>query len=429
MAHLSIRNIGPIKNIDIDLNRINVFLGPQSSGKSTIAKILSFCQWLQKDAVIRQSIWHINEDFVNQYFVEYHNISSYLTKELSEFHYTGRCINIDYAKGKMTVTESGGVRDAAVSKNAYIPSERNIIGIPQSLSMDLPTNYLRSFLSDWMSIRDKFTRKDSVKLMGLNVSYFYNEAGADDMIMIDNQPEHPIPLSQASSGLQATTPLYVYFKYLTEWIYSHEENRSPQRLKQIREGSARGAILAEIPVPVKTPQDNEQVESLAKRLSALSHLDFSKEPLLQHLRDIEKRISRPSFSNIIIEEPEQNLFPETQASLVYSMLEMMNFERDNLTITTHSPFIVYALNNCMMAYLTGIKKQKELPRLKFSKASWVDPSIVSVWELRDGQLKAPDKEVNQTIQDSDGLIRNNYFDRVMKSLMVDFKNILSVDKS
>lgn len=82
-----------------------------------------------------------------------------------------------------------------------------------------------------------------------------------------------------------------------------------------------------------------------------------------------------------------------------------------------------------MAYLTGIKKQKELPRLKFSKASWVDPSIVSVWELRDGQLKAPDKEVNQTIQDSDGLIRNNYFDRVMKSLMVDFKNILSVDKS
>ena len=42
MAHLSIRNVGPVRDIDIDLNRINVFIGPQSCGKSTIAKIISF---------------------------------------------------------------------------------------------------------------------------------------------------------------------------------------------------------------------------------------------------------------------------------------------------------------------------------------------------------------------------------------------------
>ena len=42
MAHLSIQNIGPVKAIDIELNRVTVFMGPQSSGKSTIAKIISF---------------------------------------------------------------------------------------------------------------------------------------------------------------------------------------------------------------------------------------------------------------------------------------------------------------------------------------------------------------------------------------------------
>ena len=43
MARLIIRNIGPIKNVDIELNKVNVFIGEQSSGKSTIAKIISFC--------------------------------------------------------------------------------------------------------------------------------------------------------------------------------------------------------------------------------------------------------------------------------------------------------------------------------------------------------------------------------------------------
>ena len=47
MARLIIRNIGPIKDIDIELNKVNVFIGEQSSGKSTIAKIVSFCSWLE----------------------------------------------------------------------------------------------------------------------------------------------------------------------------------------------------------------------------------------------------------------------------------------------------------------------------------------------------------------------------------------------
>ena len=48
MRRLIIRNVGPIKSLDIRLNKINVFIGPQGSGKSTIAKIISFCSWLEK---------------------------------------------------------------------------------------------------------------------------------------------------------------------------------------------------------------------------------------------------------------------------------------------------------------------------------------------------------------------------------------------
>ena len=431
MAHLRIKHIGPIKDIDIELNRINVFLGPQSSGKSTIAKVLRYCQWIQKDVVIRQSIDYIDDAFVKKNLVDYHNISGYLDNELSEFHYSGRCVDIHYCDGHLKVDKSGGDEDAKVSKNAYLPSDRNIVGIPQSLTMDLPANYLRSFLSDWINIRDKFRRDQSVRLMNLGVSYFYNESSGEDMIMMDCDPERLISLSQASSGLQSTTPLYVYIKYLTEWIYKHTEDRSPARLRMIREGSARGALNAEVP-NVIDPQLKARLERLVETLVDISSSEVvsfnEKDSLFIRLKDIEARLSRPSFSNIIIEEPEQNLFPQTQAMLVYDLLEMLDTERDNLTITTHSPFVIYALNNCMMAFKAGLGA-KSLSTLSFKPASWIDPANVSVWELRDGFIQAPGRARNDTIQGDDGLIRDNYFDRVMHGMMADFKNLLAVSRS
>lgn len=55
MASLEIRNLGPVKNVDLVINTVNVIIGPQSSGKSTIAKVISFCQWLEKDALFHQA--------------------------------------------------------------------------------------------------------------------------------------------------------------------------------------------------------------------------------------------------------------------------------------------------------------------------------------------------------------------------------------
>ena len=57
MTTIEIRNIGPIKEVpEITLNSVNVFMGPQSSGKSTIAKIISYCTWVEMDVATSQSL-------------------------------------------------------------------------------------------------------------------------------------------------------------------------------------------------------------------------------------------------------------------------------------------------------------------------------------------------------------------------------------
>jgi predicted ATPase len=70
MRKIIIRNIGPIANIEIELNRINVIIGPQSSGKSTIAKIISYCQWVEKRRIMDGKY---NED-VSQSLLNFHRL-------------------------------------------------------------------------------------------------------------------------------------------------------------------------------------------------------------------------------------------------------------------------------------------------------------------------------------------------------------------
>ena len=59
MRRLIIRNVGPVKSVDVQLNKVNVFIGPQSSGKSTIAKVLSTCSWVEKEVATT-----MNDSFV-----------------------------------------------------------------------------------------------------------------------------------------------------------------------------------------------------------------------------------------------------------------------------------------------------------------------------------------------------------------------------
>ena len=50
MRRLCLKNIGPItEEARIEFDRFCVLIGPLSSGKSTIAKILSTCMWIEKE--------------------------------------------------------------------------------------------------------------------------------------------------------------------------------------------------------------------------------------------------------------------------------------------------------------------------------------------------------------------------------------------
>ena len=429
MVHLAIHNIGPIKEIEIDLNRFNVFIGPQSSGKSTIAKIISFCQWLEKDCIVRQQSSHIDEDFVKEKLVKYHNISDYLKPE-SYFLYQGNSLNIRYLDERLEVRPNEQYKELRVSKNAYLPAERNVIAVPGIFATKMPDNYLSSFLDDWQHIRAKFGSGDKVDILNLGESYFYDESTNADMLAMRNGDN--LHLSQASSGLQSITPLCVYIAYITEWIYSHSEDRSSDERKRIWDAAVAKSIFdGELPLDDVYADGDSSLSSKFRILSDFFQNSSAKETeeinsILGNINRWSELLSNPSFSNIVIEEPELNLFPKTQANLVYYILSKVDHTRDNLVITTHSPYILYALNNCILANL--VKEhltQDDWEDLDVPEWAKLDGKDIYVWELRDGCIVDDSGKRNAPIQDKNGLIRGNYFDRVMHNIMADFNLLLN----
>lgn len=430
MCKILIQNLGPIKNVEFTLNRVNVITGPQCSGKSTIAKVVSTCSWIEKNVIQKQTFSHVTREFFETSLFGYHQLDKYPQRANVKILYEGDAVFMEYTNEKFEIHEGPQFEDKAVGKVAYLPAERNIAALENVESFKLPDINIRGYLWDWFIIRAKYTSSSPLELFSLRIKYYYSKEKGDILVLEDG---NEMPLNAASSGLQSVTPLYACLHYMTSWIYQNKEDKSYEKQKE-----EEMAILWRIIQYVSTENGVkmsggtinadilDNLKDIVLKVIDNAHLDnerVKESKIAQKVLQIENKLSLPHYSKIILEEPELNLFPQSQIDLTYDILKMIDASRDTLFINTHSPYILYALNNCMLGGLLLDKIDDDT--LLAHKDSFINPKDVSVWELRDGEFSSMQDNENRTIQDKEGLIRSNYFDRVMQNVMADFRNLMN----
>ena len=105
MTKLKIQNVGPIKNVEFELKRFNFFIGRQSSGKSTIAKIISYCMWLEKEVLTHPDNQDKLSYYENDFLWELENFHSMHNFFLNHpnIYYESEYITISYSEGKCSI--------------------------------------------------------------------------------------------------------------------------------------------------------------------------------------------------------------------------------------------------------------------------------------------------------------------------------------
>lgn len=407
MARIIIRNLGAIKSIDIHLKQVNVFIGPQSIGKSTLARVISFFSWMEKANEITKKV---SAKGVIYSFLRYYRMEDY-AGDATVLVYEGE--NVIYYYNSSLKSKASVLFEQCTTPNQkerlffrqkialnpkvqYIPAERNFVAsVPAVRDYVEDDNYLQTFADEWYSFKRRYRHNNALPILNLGIKYEYHDDTDDDYIMMSSGKS--IPLSSASSGLQSLIPLSILIHHLSQEIYENNAPLSPADKEKFR------AIFAKLEEGSGSKSESKMIDQLKELLKgkAYSHTQF------------------------IVEEPEQNLFPETQQRLVYSLLSSINHGRGHrLVITTHSPYILYALNNSLLAHYVKNtvpdSQKKEIDALNYS----FDPSQVAVWQFVDGCLRGLSGEIHKTIQDEKGLIRANYFNSVMGSIMDEFNKMI-----
>lgn len=257
-------------------------------------------------------------------FARYHKIEHFFEKA-TEINYRGSSYSLDYKNGVVEEIgrHFGDIMIYKVPKIMYVGSERNFLSVipnPERIK-GLPES-LGTFLDEYKEALSNLTGKIVLPIEGVALSY---EKTKSIPYVHDENSRYILQLAEASSGIQSATPLFIVSRYLANSL-----KERPHNFTRKRSSEEEKAFKEEVAQIVENPRLNSEIKNtMLELLSAQSQIGM--------------------FQNIV-EEPEQNLFPDSQRAMLNALLGFANSTSENeLLITTHSPYLISYLSLAMKA--------------------------------------------------------------------------------
>ncbi len=382
MSRIKIQNFGPIKKGYeendgwIDVQKVTVFIGNQGSGKSTVAKLISTFTWIEK-ALVRGDYnkkWFEKKNKLKNQFLNYHRIESYLKtngKDNSVIEYEGDAYSVKYDNGRLIINEVSS-KPYPLPQIMYVPAERNFIAyVKTPKELKLSSASLKEFLTEFDNAKNEMKGLEKLPVNDVDIEY----DKLNDTLNLKGDG-YKVKLTDVSSGFQSLVPLYMVSGYLANSVKKQSESS-------------------------KEPMSSEEMQRFKKGFEEIwSNESLTDEQKRVAITVLSSRFNKTAFINIV-EEPEQNLFPNSQWQVLQSLLKFNGMNTGNkLIMTTHSPYIINYLSVAIQGkYLEGQIKKSErkllmLPKLYKlipEKVLLSDDSVI-VFQLneKDGTIKKLD---------------------------------------
>ncbi len=413
---LRIKNFAGIKDAQIELSRMNVFIGPQASGKSVCAKLLFYFK-----EIIRRTEFGRESDKLNtQRQIDHQNLflryfpASAWSKGLFEIEYTFGALSIAVRRQASTSAKLY----VAYSKHyhQFIRSERK--AIKNALNSRTDEDKSRSGLTlVFRNLKAKLAQEFGPILANENYFIpagrsFFSSLELSVFTLIASDIKIDPFLSEF--GQRYTNARRAYSFHSDEQKEARVLSSFMGRLvcgtyKRIRE---RDYILTNDgrQVPVENSSSGQQ-EVL---------------PLVLVVSEIAEDEKRAGRSTLFVEEPEAHLYPTAQREIVHLLAAVTDLASDETSsqyvITTHSPYILSALNNLMYgAQLAALSPDKRARVVQvLGEAVLVPAENVRAYAFGEGQV--------QSIIDAEtGLVRATILDSVSNELAKEFEALVDIE--
>lgn len=371
MTHLRIRNIGPLKDTGyIPITNIMLIIGEQSVGKSTFMKVLSFCRWIEKKVMLQKfDDIVVKGGFIKQ-LKEFHKLSDEYFKNGEPYvEYTSDVVSIIH-KGLNTKTKISKIENSKRhnTKITYIPAERNLLSVIPNLDNKYKVSSYDSMFNCAMEFSEAntvFTKKNPLKLAFAEDMEYYHD-GFNDYVKLQ-KTNTALLLEHTSSGIQSTVPVSVLVHYLC-YITGMPSRRTPRMVQSD------------------------------------SDLDFSSE-------NQSNRLNYYNYPQLFIEEPEQHLYPTSQARLLRDIISQFSVALDKtgypgyVVMTSHSPYILTQLNVLLKARKAFGKNRKETLKI-------ISEDCILPLKYYSAYFVTQNGQMENMMDGKTGLIKGEYLDAI-----------------
>ncbi|MEO6720258.1 MAG: AAA family ATPase [Ferruginibacter sp.] len=393
---LTIRNFGPLKSVELDLKRLNVLIGENATGKSTVAKILAMCRYFSY--IIKNDLsvqpfeaglvsWGLNDFIQDDTYIYYDcihysfKVERILTKDHDYDQQDGSHFEYDFPIFSSELkSKSNEFRDLLSELEKIKPSDDTLYGLSFA-DWSIPTSF---FLNDVSRVID-------------NPFYLPTERGLQSVFSLG---KNSIP--------NIADSLFNQFANLDLITKNFKDETSIEPLGiSYKNVDGRGFVKK---------KDDDTFYSLYNGASGYK----SAIPVIlavKYYNDIRKK--KKTF---LIEEPELNLFPKAQQKLMEFLGDQIINYSNSILVTTHSPYILTSLNNMMYAYQIGQEHNEEVEKI-IGRKYWLNHHEVTAY------IMLPDGTFEDIMDKEENLIKAEKIDSVSGFLNIQFDALLNIELS
>lgn len=368
-------NLGPIRAIDsplsLELSPLTVFIGPQGTGKSLISQLLYFF----RDAQYLIST-HSKQDDPNKTVRKIiESIRSGESSKRAFASFVDQQVDIKYTQTQLNQVQSDWEISCYETNRQIVPKNQFKKEI-ESWLLDITNNPLlsenisskalfipaeRSFFSRLINTNPQALGSPDLPLTMREFANVLIKAANTHQKWQEEETEKPLEVTEIDDII--TNELGGYAVFSRRGPYARSWQWKP----------IQGNRAIEIEMASSGQMETWPMVSIAQ---AMFEWKLEKRPLFIH-----------------IEEPETHLHPMAQVAITKLLAYLCN-KGFRLVITTHSVFVLYVLNNLILAQQNLPQTEfKDLPltsqRLKSNQLSaylFADGTAVSIRDSESGQL-------------------------------------------
>ena len=425
MHKLSMKNFGPIKSCELEVNELVLLTGAQASGKSTVAKTIYFFKTVKDDIL---NLMLLSSDENNQRTKWKMRLSRTLRLKFLQLfgssHPMSENLRLIYKYAEKTAIEVTLIFDRYTNRKDFIEIKYSE-DIENYLS-DLDQKGFEN-ISDRQLAYEKETLND---LFDDEKTSIFVPAGRSMITLLTSQLNYIFVSMEDSQrrNIDYCTQRYIELILKLKPLFSEGLKEMVNKKRNTSGDKLSSGLLTRMQEIIRTvlkgnyrySDGEERLYFEGSRYVKINYTSSGQQEIVWMLNLLFYYVLENKKVFLILEEPESHLYPDAQKSISELIALFKNYGNDVL-LTTHSPYMLGAFNNLLLSHQVGSPSKEDCEAVKkiVDRRAWIDPKELSAYHTESGKIKS-------ALDEEAALIDNALIDGISNVINEDSDALLNI---